>query len=71
MSESVMRGVRRDEREEIKTYRVRSYHVGCGGEWLSHGASYSDTFGTRFLHRCDKCSALENFDRPFPAIHHE
>lgn len=55
-------------REEIKTYRVRSYHVGCGGEWLSQGQSYTDTFKTRFLHRCDKCTALMEAERPFPAL---
>lgn len=60
-----------ERREEIKTYRVRSYHVGCGGEWFSQGQSYSDTFGTRYLHRCDKCTAIENFDNSFPSIEHK
>ena len=60
-----------ERREEIKTYRVRSYHVGCGGEWLNQGMAYSDNFGTRVLHRCDKCTALENFHRSFPEIIHE
>jgi hypothetical protein len=59
-----------ERREEIKTFRVRSFHVGCGGEWLSQGQGYSDTFGTSWLHRCAKCTAIADFDRRYPDIEH-
>ena len=61
----------RYRRKQIKTYLERSYHVGCGGEWLSQGRAISDTFTTKWLHRCDKCTQLADLDDSFPRTIHE
>jgi hypothetical protein len=58
------------EREELKTYRFRVYHVGCGGEYLSLAHGVSNTFGTRWLNACDKCGHERWADKGFPYVEH-
>ena len=60
----------REKRRELKTFNVRGFHEGCDGEWFAqHGISNS--FETSWMHRCDKCGAIEHFDRRYPRIEHE
>ena len=67
---STEENTQREERTELKTYRVRVYHVGCGGEYKSTGQGFT-TMDTSWLNRCDKCRHEVWSDRTYPYTEHK
>ncbi len=45
-------------KKAVKTYRVRAYHDGCGGELVGTQRGTTDHPDTPWEHRCKKCGEL-------------
>lgn len=56
------------EYENLRPRRVHVYHVGCGGELISTGNGMSNTFGTTWANKCNKCGHESWASQGYPYV---
>jgi hypothetical protein len=54
---------------EVKVYEVRMY-CDCGGEMANDGYGITNTFGSSWVHVCNKCGKKEAYTKVYPYIEH-
>ena len=55
-------------RDEPLTPVYRRWICDCGGEMKSLGEGVSNTWGTKWRHRCDKCSHEDSASVTYPRV---